>query len=121
MCCCSAALLLFWLLHCEQLSAVQFHLITTSILFLSREGFRRGGLRIQEEQSSKVTRQQQQQQCGLPADGCSSGLAECMSSSSSCCTACLKLAAAAVSTGSRGYALQHCTAADSLPETAVAA
>ncbi|WIA16227.1 hypothetical protein OEZ85_012938 [Tetradesmus obliquus] len=35
------------------LSAVQFHLITTSILFLSREGFRRGGLRIQEEQSSK--------------------------------------------------------------------
>jgi oligosaccharide translocation protein RFT1 len=36
-----------------QLSAVQFHLITTTILFLSREGFRRGGLRIQE-QSGKV-------------------------------------------------------------------
>jgi hypothetical protein len=35
-----------------QLSAVQFHLITTTILFLSREGFRRGGLRIQEEAAS---------------------------------------------------------------------
>jgi hypothetical protein len=38
-----------------QLSAVQFHLITTTILFLSREGFRRGGLRIQEEQQQQAT------------------------------------------------------------------
>jgi oligosaccharide translocation protein RFT1 len=36
-----------------QLSAVQFHLITTTILFLSREGFRRGGLRIQDAASTK--------------------------------------------------------------------
>ncbi|KAF8057727.1 r [Scenedesmus sp. PABB004] len=31
------------------LSAVQFHLIITTILFLSREGFRRGGLRVRDE------------------------------------------------------------------------
>lgn len=37
-------------LFLSQLSAVQFHLITTTILFLSREGFRRGGLRIQEQE-----------------------------------------------------------------------
>jgi oligosaccharide translocation protein RFT1 len=33
---------------------VQFHLITTSILFLSREGFRRGCLRIQEEEQQQA-------------------------------------------------------------------
>ena len=31
-----------------QLLAVQFHLINTTILFLSREGFRRGCLRIKQ-------------------------------------------------------------------------
>ncbi len=31
-----------------QLFAVQFHLINTTILFLSREGFRRGCLRIKQ-------------------------------------------------------------------------
>ena len=37
-----------------QLSAVQFHLINTTILFLSREGFRRGCLRAQQEQAGSL-------------------------------------------------------------------
>jgi hypothetical protein len=41
-----------------QLSAVQFHLITTTILLLSREGFRRGCLRIQEQDMHKAARKQ---------------------------------------------------------------
>ena len=41
-----------------QLASVQFHLINTFILFLSREGFRRGCLRAQQSSGSpgSVTR-----------------------------------------------------------------
>lgn len=35
-----------------QLASVQFHLINTTILFLSREGFRRGCLRAQQLQDA---------------------------------------------------------------------
>ena len=37
-----------------QLSAVQFHLINTTILFLSREGFRRGCLRAQQAEAGST-------------------------------------------------------------------
>ena len=36
-----------------QLASVQFHLINTFILFLSREGFRRGCLRAQQSSASQ--------------------------------------------------------------------
>lgn len=52
-CCCYYCCYCLYHHRLLQLSAVQFHLITTTILFLSREGFRRGGLRIQEDSSSK--------------------------------------------------------------------
>ena len=38
-----------------QLASVQFHLINTTILFLSREGFRRGCLRAQQVQDASGT------------------------------------------------------------------
>jgi oligosaccharide translocation protein RFT1 len=37
---------------CPQLASVQFHLINTTILFLSREGLRRGCLRAQQVQDA---------------------------------------------------------------------
>lgn len=40
---------------CPQLASVQFHLINTAILFLSREGFRRGCLRAQQVGPDKAT------------------------------------------------------------------
>lgn len=42
------ARLLTALCRCLQLAAVQFHLINTTILMLSREGFRRGCLRTNQ-------------------------------------------------------------------------
>jgi hypothetical protein len=39
-----------------QLSAVQFYLITTTILLLSREGFRRGCMRVKDGAATKVGR-----------------------------------------------------------------
>jgi len=43
-------------LSSAQLFSVQFHLINTTILFLSREGFRRGCLRAQQVQNASGTR-----------------------------------------------------------------
>ena len=37
---------------CAQLASVQFHLINTAILFLSREGFRRGCLRSEQDDNA---------------------------------------------------------------------
>lgn len=43
-------------LPCVQLASVQFHLINTTILFLSREGLRRGCLRAQQIEDASGTK-----------------------------------------------------------------